>query len=322
MKKYLITVLGRYGDLILTTPVFEAIKKFDSKANITVITGRNNYQIIENNPYIDRIIVFNKNPLKIFPFILKLKLSKYDFYIDVKVHYSKESRFIAKMVKAYLKIGFNNPNLSKVFDIDFTLDKPNEITHFTSNSLWAISKSGIKINDLLIRPNLFQNDDSKEYVKLFLISHGITNFSLLNISATSENRLWPINKWNELVISTNLNNKKVIVTFAPENKVLAQNLSKLNKNLILFKSRKLSDVISICAKADEIITPDTSLVHIASAFDKPLLALYNGLEWNYKKFHPTSSNFVVIRSDKDSESINGITTQEVIEGYNKLQHNS
>ena len=249
MKKYLITVLGRYGDLILATPVFEAIKKFDSKANITVITGRNNYQIIENNPYIDRIIIYDKNPLKLFSFIFNLKSTKYDCYVDVKVHYSKESRYIAKMVKADVKIGFNNPNLTKVFDIDFTLDKPDEITHFTSNSLWAISKSGIEINDLLLRPNLFQNDDSKEYVKLFLISHSITNFSLLNISATSENRIWPINKWNELVISANLNTKKVIVTFAPEDKVLAQNLSKINKNLIFFNTRNFNDVISICEKS-------------------------------------------------------------------------
>lgn len=318
MKKYLITLLGRYGDLILATPIFDVIKSYDRNSKVSVIAGRKNYEILLNNPNVDEILVYDKNPLKLIPFLIKLKFQKFDYYIDVKDHFSNESKILANLVNANVKIGYNKANKAKVFDIDFTLDKKDCITHFTSISLHSISKIGIDISNYNQRPTLFQSLNSQEYVQSFLNDNNISNFTLINISATSKDRIWDINNWNELINSTILKSKKLIITFAPEEKFLASKFCELNNHIILFNSRNFSDVISLCANADEILSPDTSIVHIASAFDKPLLALYSGIVWNYKKFYPTSSKYVVVQSPKDIESIKDISITEVINAYNKL----
>ncbi len=321
MNKYLITLLGRYGDLILATPIFEEIKKFDANSILSVIAGRKNYEILLNNPYVDEILIYDKAPLKFIKFLFKLKFKKFDFYIDVKDHYSSESKFLAKVINAKIKIGYNKPNNSKVFDIDFTLDKANELSHFTSNSLFAISKVGINIQNYLPKPILFESMESQTYVNEFLLNKNITDFSLINISATSENRIWNIENWNELILQTDLKNRNVIITFAPDQKLLSEEFLKLNNKIILFKSRNFTDIVSLCKRAELIITPDTAIVHIASAFDKPLLALYNGLEWNYNKFHPSASRFITIRASSGVDSIIKISPNEVINGYNTLISN-
>lgn len=53
-------------------------------------------------------------------------------------------------------------------------------------------------------------------------------------------------------------------------------------------SRSVYDSIEIMRQADYIFSVDTATVHIATGLQKPLLALYNPDEENYKEWHPNN----------------------------------
>jgi ADP-heptose:LPS heptosyltransferase len=66
-----------------------------------------------------------------------------------------------------------------------------------------------------------------------------------------------------------------------------------------------------------VVTLDTSVVHIASAFDVPQIALFPDVEWNLKKFRPLSSLSVVVQPEK-GEMVSTIPVERVIGEIEKL----
>jgi len=53
-KRICIVQLGRIGDLLLITPLFSALKAANPHSELHLLAGRNNYKIVEGNPFIDR----------------------------------------------------------------------------------------------------------------------------------------------------------------------------------------------------------------------------------------------------------------------------
>jgi ADP-heptose:LPS heptosyltransferase len=66
-----------------------------------------------------------------------------------------------------------------------------------------------------------------------------------------------------------------------------------------------------------VVTPDTSVVHIASAFNVPQVALFPPVEWNLHKFRPLSDRSVVLQPSEGAP-LASIRTEDVIEAMENL----
>ncbi len=80
----------------------------------------------------------------------------------------------------------------------------------------------------------------------------------------------------------------------------------------------LHRLISLCNRADLILSTDTSLIHIASALDKPLLGIYPNDPVKSVEWAPRATRFEVVRSPV-ADSINGFSVEEVLEKVRKLR---
>lgn len=58
--KILIIPKGHFGDMLLTAPVFEAIKKSDSNTHITVLAPPQSADFARRDPYVDDVLVFDR----------------------------------------------------------------------------------------------------------------------------------------------------------------------------------------------------------------------------------------------------------------------
>ncbi|TRU39649.1 MAG: hypothetical protein EWV50_09635 [Microcystis aeruginosa Ma_MB_F_20061100_S20] len=76
-------------------------------------------------------------------------------------------------------------------------------------------------------------------------------------------------------------------------------------------------MLSLCNSASAIITVDTSLVHIASALNKPVVAIYKDCNWQINAWGPRSDVFELIRSN-NSLSIRGFSIDEVVSKVQKV----
>lgn len=308
--KILFTQLGRIGDMVLLTSAIKAVKEKYPDSLIDVITGNNNYQVLKDNPKINNIIINDKSPVKLIKTIAKIRKTKYDFYIDPKDHHSTESRLIARFVKADKKIGFNGNN-KKIYDISIPSNIDNAGLHSITRIFNSLKPLSISIGEKIPKPELFTNPESEEYVSSFITEYKIENFILLNLSAGSKSRMLTVENWTD-IIEKIINAHRIVISFAPTENKMAIELSKRFNNLILFNSRSINDAISLVKRATLLVTPNTSLVHIASAFDTPIIAFYDSNDEDYKKFRPLSSNQKVIRFKDEIGGLENINVNDII----------
>lgn len=299
-----IVLLGRIGDMILSTPVFSALKKKYPNSKLTVICGKTNLQIIESNPNIDECIVFSKTPIGLVKLFLKLKFKKFDFWIDPKDHKSRECILLAKISNANTKIGFDEPN-NKVFDILIPSSMENFELHFTERIFQAFEHLNIKSESL--KPELFETEPDASYSDTFL--NGLSKKKVfLNISATNQDRIISAKNWINILKVIDFNKYDVILSFQPAQKEIAVDILGAYNYIKEINNISLGKIISLIKRCDLVISPDTSIVHIASAFSKRTIALYNDIEDNFKKFKPISDNAVIIKQDNIT-NLNDIDTQ-------------
>ena len=109
------------------------------------------------------------------------------------------------------------------------------------------------------------------------------------------------------VILKKIDNVNLTFIFPPNKKLeLEYFVNKLNdKRVSLFQGiETIKDSISIINKSDLIISPDTSIVHIASALEKNQIAIYeqdyyqNKQSDNFMTWHPNSKRASVLFSRK------------------------
>jgi ADP-heptose:LPS heptosyltransferase len=100
-----------------------------------------------------------------------------------------------------------------------------------------------------------------------------------------------------------------------EDEHLRKQISKkvTNKLLINQINKSFHHFASYIYNSDFLISPDTAAVHIASAFNKPVVAIYPDYEWNFISWGPLSEKFIAVKSK--SNLINSVSVDEVYRAF-------
>lgn len=304
--------------MILLTPMFSLLKEKYNDCSIDVICGTKNHPIIKFNPYINNIFILDKQPIKLVKFIINIRKFDYDYYIDPKDHFSRESSLLAKFVKARKKIGFNSEGNNQ-FDIGIPSHKDNQGKHYSLKVLNPLIHLGIILNKSSYRPVLFESPDSIDYVNNFLNHYCLKSFILINISASKPRKMWDTKKWIEFINNIQKDNDfDFVITSAPTESEELKYIIRNTDGLKHFVSRNILDIISLIKNCNLLITPDTALVHIAAAFNIRLLGLYANLPAFFSMFHPLSDIYEIVMTAENSENIKEIEVTEVLNSYKKI----
>jgi len=105
------------GDVLMSTLICKNLKLWKPEIKVDFVANRHTLDVIQNNPYIDEIIVFEdhfrKDKWGLFKFLQRLRKKRYDYIIDA---YGKlESLLICLFVSANYKIGFKKNYSSFVY---------------------------------------------------------------------------------------------------------------------------------------------------------------------------------------------------------------
>jgi len=95
IKKVLIIRFSSIGDIVLTTPVLRCLKKQLPEAKIHFCTKAHYKNLVENNPYLDKIHLLQDS---IGELKKELMVEKFDFIIDL------HSNIRTLMIKASLGV--------------------------------------------------------------------------------------------------------------------------------------------------------------------------------------------------------------------------
>jgi ADP-heptose:LPS heptosyltransferase len=326
--KILIVQIGHLGDMILATPVFVAIKRAYPTAELHVLASHRNYHLAESHPLIDKVFTYRKRLDVIVRLICDIWRERYDWWIDPKDHGSSESQFWCRVSGVNHTVGSNDIGSSVPFQYSVPDAHSNDAMlpypkHCIERNLQSLSWLKVDIDDATtLLPVLPISPESAEYVQQVLINwsaeyslYSLTHqsFVICNLSAGSPNRYWTQQNWILVVRFLLTRNHFIILTSMPSDRELANAIRTTTSDAVcIFPSRSIHDVVALIASAHLVITPDTSAVHIASAFDVPCIALFHSIWWNRYKFAPRSSRSWVVQSPSPSESVQDVRLDHVI----------
>jgi heptosyltransferase-2 len=127
----------RLGDVILSTPVYESIKRSFPLIRLTVLANQAN--ILADNPFIDRVIsVDKKRPWRI---LRDLAGEKFDLVIVLNRAFSATAATFALLSKAPLRVGYETREGMAVYNV--TLAGRKEPQHEIQNNLDLLRHIGV-----------------------------------------------------------------------------------------------------------------------------------------------------------------------------------
>jgi ADP-heptose:LPS heptosyltransferase len=136
---------------------------------------------------------------------------------------------------------------------------------------------------------------------------------LVNISAGEERRRWPVERFVEAVrhMSGHSVTSHVLIMAAPEDAERAEEIARATGARAVIP--KLRDAFALVAAADCLFTPDTSISHAASAFEKPsVVMMIHGM--NIFEPYETPGRSVY----SEDETLNSLLVAPVISALDEL----
>ncbi len=314
--KILVVQIGRYGDMILTTPLIQALREHYAESEIHVLASVRNHEILEHQSLVDVVHVYRKNLVDMMQSFHSLRSERFDILIDPKDHFSQESTFFSRVIRSEVSIGFNASN-KKVFTYSVPEAAKNDAhdppLHAVDRNLQALAPLGVPIHNR--RPRL---ECSRVAINAsFDIvpkpkAHELT--IVFNISAGQAERSWQASKWVTLGRTLKRPGRRVVILAAPpEHETAKKIVQDIGWDKVIpFYAENIHDTVAMISRADLLVTPDSAPVHIASAFDVPCVALYNGVLWNLYKFYPLSTLHAVAQPDISAGEIGDIASETII----------
>lgn len=276
----------KIGDMLLSTPVFRELKKAKPHLHISVLASNSNYYVIKNNPYIDHIYIYQpKKILSTLQLLWNLRKKKFDvaieFYHSVIWHAIIKLRIINPkcIVSPYKdgRYGIKGEELKM-----YTYTPFDTAMHLRDNWLNLLSLFDIK--PLSSHYDFFLLNEEKKIGESFWRNYpqGI----LINLQGSQHHRSLTFQQLK--LLSLTFPSIPLIILTMPSHKEEYQKNLLLNNlsNVQLCCTQTINEAASIIAYAPLIITPDTSIVHIACAFNKKLIAVYDHNPSNYIHFSP------------------------------------
>jgi ADP-heptose:LPS heptosyltransferase len=315
----------RIGDMVITTPVFRELKLAYPHISITVLASKANQDILLNNPYVDHIVTNHKNNLlQDLPSLLQFRKQKFDVCVEfdhsVIPHAIIRLKIInPKKVISVKKDGRYGVDGSELLLYDFYTEKPSN-AHFRDIWLATLKPFGIKPKsnsyDLFVANNQQKQAQNfiKQYSSKFLVG--------INLEGAVKGKKIIFSELDQICqgLYKENNNVQIIILTTPNN------LQKTNKKvndmdldyvITSYKTSAILDAAALINRLNLIITPDTSIVHIASAFNKPIVTIHENNQDSYQLFAPTSDINKTVFSPKE-DTLEGYDVQKVIEYANQF----
>jgi heptosyltransferase-2 len=275
-KKILIIQTAFIGDVILTTPLIEALVHEYPDVEIDFLTIPKSKALLESNPNIRNLILFDKrgNDRGLKGLICignLLKNNQYDLCITP--HRSLRSAFLTWKTKSNFRIGFNRSAWKGAFTHIINYDSSH---HEIARNLSLLSAIGLKKQKTL--PVLYSTHEDKENVDSYLSNSNINNKS--ELFAIAPGSVWPTKRWPEeyykefcrLVAEKGIN---VILVGGPEDQDLCKRIAdETNHVLITAGQLNLRETYYLLTLCSGILTNDSAPLHLGMAANIWVFALF------------------------------------------------
>jgi len=281
LRKVLFLRPEKIGDMVVSFPLFDELLRHYPRMRISILASPRNCEIIRGDPRFARVFLYQKRLFRDLLEILAIRRERYDCIVDM-IDDDSVTGLVLSQITA---VGCPRVRYAPPYIEQDERDRADE--YFTSSM--SSDTDGLRIG--------------------------------YNLSAGKSTRLWPKEKSRQLITSILgcYPGSRVVLITTPSDRARGDELEQLFEERVIQVPPRLSirKVSAIISRLDLLVTPDTSLVHIARSFKVPVVGMYPQLQWNLERWRPYGQKGGVVISNDDGH-IFDITPVQVLAEVTKI----
>lgn len=304
-KRILIVRLDRIGDVLLSTPVIKAVRDAYPDSFIAFMVRPYARDIVKGNPYLDEVIICDKEgSQKGFFGTLKLisRLREYAFDTAIILHPTSRTHIMTFLAGIPERVGYDKkmgftltkriPHLKQLglkHEIDYTLDilryigiEPKDKTLYMPTN----DASEARIKDILAQNNVKENDV----------------IVVINPGASCISKKWPANNFVKVgdMLQEKYGAKVVVISGSKEKEIGSFVANSMRSNPINLSGRTtVADLASLLRRSRLLVSNDSGPVHIACGMGTPVVAIFGRSDRGLSpaRWGPTGEKDIVLYKD-------------------------
>jgi ADP-heptose:LPS heptosyltransferase len=268
----------RAGDMIVSTGVMRAIARSHQTITLDVLASPANAAILDANDYVADVIVFDKKRLSSYlPTALRLRRARYDAVIDCMVTAPSVTTLLLMLASgARHRIGIAGRGNDAAFNILVPAAAAAD-AHMVDRIADLAQAFDVVLDAAARQPVLALTADERARAESAWRGGAATDGRrvLINVSAGTAERTWADDKY--VGVMEHLRARDPATTFgviaAPSERDRGERIARGGGGAFV-PTPSIRDALALVATADFVLTPDTSIAHAVSAFQKPSVAMY------------------------------------------------
>ena len=294
-RKILIIQTAFIGDVVLATPLIEKLYRFFPKAELYFLLRKGNENLLENHPYIRKLIVWDKTKGKIKNLVKVIKqIRKEHFDLLVNLQRFGSTGLMSWLSAAKYKVGFDKNPFAFSFDRKYSHEIGNG-KHEVERNLRLIAEW---TDCLFEKPKLYLPEDVLNSV----LPYKVVPYLTLAPTSVWFTKQYPEHRWikflKDIKFSGNIFLLGAFSDFESCERIKTQcsnpNVTNLCGKLSLLQS------VALIKNATMNYVNDSAPMHFASAVNAPTTAVFCSTIPEFG-FGPLSENSRIIQT-KDNLS--------------------
>lgn len=278
--RFLVIRLGSIGDIVHTLPAVAALRSAWPQAEIQWLVERRMARLLEGSPVADRLLRLDRNLICRLDgegamSIALLFRARFDAAIDFQG--LLKSALLAFLSRAPLRIGFARScvrEASAEFFYNCRVTPASALNHTIELNAALIEPLGARMRQVSFPLVALPQDES--YIAERLAEHGISHFIVVNPGAGWRSKLWPPEKYGELIelVYTRLKLPSVVVAGPGEEEQVCRLAAGLRRAPLCYFPTDIKQLLVLCRRALCFVGGDTGPLHLAAAAGTPVVGIY------------------------------------------------
>ncbi|MBB5607303.1 MULTISPECIES: glycosyltransferase family 9 protein [unclassified Janthinobacterium] len=323
VRKVLILRNDKIGDMIVSTPLLRELKRRYPHWQIDVAASSANRAIIDACPHVNDIIIWDKQPLlrDLRTSIADLRQRRYDVIFNPYNRFSIPLLLRIKWLGARYLTGFAIPKYGSstarlgMFDHTVPCDRSRHIldSYFATFAEFKLGQVDQRYELFGVDAHAARIDAAcdtllEKYTGLFCLNFQGSNLQR-TVSVADAQRCCA-------AMAKRYPQHALLVIAAPGTEARAQEIvsGAGHANVMLAPpTGHILELAALIRRCELVVSPDTSVIHLASVYDKKIVGYYIRTD-NYRWFYPASSHYrVLLAPGLTLESVSADETLAAVE---------
>jgi ADP-heptose:LPS heptosyltransferase len=283
-KRILLIRLKGIGDVVLSTPLFRALKKKFPSVQIDIVTRASCEPILRHNPYLYRVIVYPDKTAslgKMLRFVTRLRREKYDWVVDLAAE--PRSAWLTFFTGAPVRAGY----AFRFRQWAFTHRIPkNKIRKYQAEVNLDIIRA-LGVPDQGHQTEIYLDQEDIAWADRYFAQGEIQSLQYrvgINPTGTWSSKRWPSLYWKEFIrqIHAQLGVKPILIGGPGDQKLVREIRDGLENLTLAMPETTLPRAAAFVSRLNLLVGNDGTPQHFAQVFGVKSLTLCGphwGMSW-------------------------------------------